>query len=327
MGVIAVAGHSGFVFDYMNLGFFTIWGPLTSFLIGFIIGLVEEFIYINVKTHLHFVVEFIIKVSFYSAYSFLMFFLVILLYQHYYGLRIDNYYEYFTSYNYMIPMLIVNLSIDYLILFMFLNKLLGRGMFFKYLMGKYRKPKEEERIFMFIDLNSSTEIAEQFGHKKFFNFLNDFFSDLTEPILRSSAHVYQFIGDEVVLTWKMKEGLKSSNCISIYFMILENIKARNQFYLKKYGRIPKFKVGAHYGKVITSELGDLKKEIVFNGDVLNTTARIRSRCSELKCGFLISKKLHDQLGFPRNIVSKSKGTYALKGKVHNIELFEIMSYK
>ncbi len=39
--------------------------------------------------------------------------------------------------------------------------------------------------------------------------------------------------------------------------------------------MPEFKAGFHIGKVITAEIGVIKKDIIFTGDVLNTTARIQ----------------------------------------------------
>ena len=59
----------------------------------------------------------------------------------------------------------------------------GTGMFLKFLTGKYHQPREEERIFMFLDMKSSTTIAEKIGNKKYFNLLNDLFTDITDPIL------------------------------------------------------------------------------------------------------------------------------------------------
>jgi len=48
---------------------------------------------------------------------------------------------------------------------------LGGGVFNNFFTGKYHHPREEERIFMFLDMNSSTTIAEKLGHKKYFQFL------------------------------------------------------------------------------------------------------------------------------------------------------------
>ena len=49
--------------------------------------------------------------------------------------------------------------------------------------GRYNKPRKENRIFLFLDINDSTTIAEKIGHEKYFNMLQDFFADITEPII------------------------------------------------------------------------------------------------------------------------------------------------
>jgi len=41
----------------------------------------------------------------------------------------------------------------------------------------YYQPKKEERIYMFMDMRSSTSIAENIGNEMYFNLLNDLLSD------------------------------------------------------------------------------------------------------------------------------------------------------
>lgn len=43
----------------------------------------------------------------------------------------------------------------------------GPGVPLGFLRGQYHRPKEEDRIFMFLDLKSSTTLAEQLGHLKY----------------------------------------------------------------------------------------------------------------------------------------------------------------
>jgi len=33
-----------------------------------------------------------------------------------------------------------------------------------------------------------------------------FFADITTPILENSGNIYQYVGDEVVITWDIEEG-------------------------------------------------------------------------------------------------------------------------
>src|SRR6185436_2281787 len=59
-----------------------------------------------------------------------------------------------------------------LVFFLQINQLLGEGILWKFIGGKYHQPREEERIFMFLDMKSSTTIAEQLGHVRFYALLN-----------------------------------------------------------------------------------------------------------------------------------------------------------
>jgi len=195
-----------------------------------------------------------------------------------------------------------------------LNSLLGPGKLLRYMTGKYHRPKVEDRIFMFLDLKSSTSLAEQMSETDYFSFLNSFFRDMTDPIVERGAEIYQYIGDEVVLTWPTHIGLHDANCIRIFVEILAEIHHKEKLYLEKYGFSPEFKAGVHLGKVVTAEIGDLKKEIVYSGDVLNTTARIQSMCNEFGSNLLVSEALVSAIKMPEFVSVKSLGGIELKGK-------------
>jgi adenylate cyclase len=65
----------------------------------------------------------------------------------------------------------------------------GPGILWKFITGKYYHPRQEERIFMFLDLRSSTTIAKKMNSKKFFGLLKEIYSDITEPILNSQGEI------------------------------------------------------------------------------------------------------------------------------------------
>ena len=62
---------------------------------------------------------------------------------------------------------------------------IGQGVLKNFFIGKYHTPKIEERIFMFLDMKSSTTIAEKLGHVKYLELLNDYYADLTNAILET----------------------------------------------------------------------------------------------------------------------------------------------
>ena len=196
-------------------------------------------------------------------------------------------------------------------------------MLLRYLTGSYYHPRREERIFMFLDLQGATALAERLDYETYYVLLNDFFHDLSTPVLATSAQIYQYVGDEIVLTWKMKEGLRQANCIKVFFEIDDVLRRRSDYYLKRYGLVPAYKAGVHCGEVISAEIGDLKRDLVYNGDVLNTTSRIESVCNQLQARLLVSAALMEQLTLPDGIEAEALGAVALRGKQKPLALFRL----
>ena len=212
------------------------------------------------------------------------------------------------------------------VLSLFMNEAsyyLGRSVFNNFFIGKYHHPKEEERIFMFLDMKSSTTIAEKLGHVEYFNMLNKYYADTTEAIILTSGEVYQYAGDEIIVSWNLKNGLKDNNCIRCFYIMKETFRMQSDSYLEQFGLVPEFKAGFHYGKVATGEIGVLKKEIFFTGDVLNTTARIQSNCNKYETDILISENLLLELKADELFNQHMIGECELKGRQETIKLFSI----
>jgi len=202
------------------------------------------------------------------------------------------------------------------------NEKYGPGVLFKLIMGRYHQPREETRIFMFVDIKSSTMIAEKLGHIKFFDLLNDFFRDITNPILYTSGEIYQYVGDEVVISWPLEAGVRNGNCIRCFYAMLDTVQKESKRYKEKYGFVPEFKAGLHYGMVTVGEIGVIKRDIIYSGDVLNTAARIQSMCNKFRVKILLSKYLLDKLNLPpHEYLAKRMGNIELKGKKQKVELY------
>ncbi len=203
------------------------------------------------------------------------------------------------------------------------NKKYGPGVLVPLLLGKYRHPKEEERIFMFMDLQSSTSIAEQLGHLRYSSFIRDSFMDINQVIAKHHAEIYQYVGDEIVLSWRMTEGLNDLSCIRFYFACSEQFAKRSAYYQQKYGRLPFFKAGLHGGKITAVEIGEIKRDIAYHGDTINTAARIQSLCNTYSKSLLVSKGFTEMDRFNEEFSSVSLGMVTLKGKQEAVELVSV----
>jgi adenylate cyclase len=199
------------------------------------------------------------------------------------------------------------------------------GDLIRYVTGRYHLPEEVNKIFLFIDLKSSTAIAEKIGNTKYSSFLIDYFHDMTGAILMSKAEIYQYIGDEIILTWPFENGIKYARCINCFFDILNSIEMKKEEYLKKYTVYPEFKAAIHAGSVSVTWIGSIKKEIVYHGDVINTTARIQEECNKLNQKFLISDYMLQNIELPAYLRSEFLGELQLKGKQKKVKIFGLKS--
>ena len=153
--------------------------------------------------------------------------------------------------------------------------------------------------------------------------LNELFHEISQPVLQTKAEIYQYVGDEVVLTWEMKHGLENSNCLKTFFMFQESLLRNSENYLKNFGVKPEFKAGLHFGKVVSAQIGDLKREIVYNGDVLNTTARIQNECNKYQRNCLVSGTLMNRLKQINGFQWERIDAVTLRGKETEVELFSV----
>jgi adenylate cyclase len=210
-------------------------------------------------------------------------------------------------------------------LFLQINNKFGQGVFWNIIRGKYNTPKEEERIFMFLDLNSSTTIAERLGDKKYHSFLKDIFTDITNPILDNKGEIYQYVGDEVIVAWKYDDGIKNSKCVQCFFDIKYHLQELSRKYMNQYGVAPSFKAGIHCGKVVAGEVGIIKRDITYSGDVLNTTSRIQDMCKEFNEEVIVSGDLASSLRLAGNFAAQTLGSIKLKGKQKEMLLIALKS--
>ena len=206
-----------------------------------------------------------------------------------------------------------------------INDKFGPGILKKFLLGNYFQPKKEDRIFMFLDMKSSTTIAEKIGNEKYFNLLSDLFSHLTDTILNHEGEIYQYVGDEIVISWPTKNGIRKANCIHCFLNIKSKLLELQPYYEKKYGILPIFKAGLHHGEVMAGEVGVIKKDIIYSGDVLNTAARIQAKCNEFDVDFLISKNTLDLLTSEdlSSVNAIDIGSILLRGKKEKVVIKSI----
>ena len=205
-------------------------------------------------------------------------------------------------------------------------KKVGKGNFKNWLFGMMYKPKEAERIFMFVDMKSSTRIAEQLSHKKFSHLVQDIFNDMA-IVDNYHGEIYQYLGDGAIISWSLKKGLKNNNFLRAFYSFCRVVERRTRYYERKYGVVPKFKAGVHVGKVMVLQVGRVRRDISYNGDTLNTTARIESMCNEYNKNLLVSGDLIEMMQNKEGFYVREVGNLRLKGKRQKVDVFHVRQKK
>jgi len=231
--------------------------------------------------------------------------------------------RFFTSYTSLNTIIQLGFAIFLSVIYAAISENLGHVVLRNLLTGKYHSPIIEKRVFMFLDMNDSTTIAEKLGHVVYFQLLREYYELMSDPIINHSGEVYQYIGDEVVISWKEEQGFIHNNCIRCFEEIKTNLQKHSTKFIKNFGVAPDFKAGIHVGEVTTGEIGALKKEIVFTGDVLNTTSRIQSLCKEFNTDLIISEDVYSNIESKDKLSAKPLGSVPLKGKIQLPKLFSV----
>ncbi len=204
------------------------------------------------------------------------------------------------------------------------NKKIGDNNIVSFLTGKYRKPILEDRLFMFVDLKSSTSIAEKLGNTKYSRLIRDCFEDLNYIVTNYSFDIYQYVGDEVVITGVRHRNNTIYKLISLYFDFNQRILERGKYYEKQYDLVPFFKAGIHAGRISVTEIGTVRRDIAYHGDVINTTARIQELCNRLDQMLLVSAtSLNGMIRSLNGYQIESMGSFQLKGKKEETEIMAI----
>jgi len=217
-----------------------------------------------------------------------------------------------------------SLAVCFVFTFIFeINTLLGQNVLLNFVTGRYHRPRLETRVFLFIDMEGSTGFAERLGPLAFHRLINRFVVDLTDPIVAARGEIHSYVGDELIATWKLEEGIAEARCVTACFAAMDRLARLAPEYVGEFGVAANFRAGLHCGPVVTGEMGSVRKEIVFLGDTVNTTARIQEMCRQTGDRVLASADLIDRLELPPGVAKRPLGGMGLRGKKNDVALYAL----
>jgi adenylate cyclase len=203
------------------------------------------------------------------------------------------------------------------------SQIVGPRTFGHLVFGRYHRPHLEDRFFLFVDIRGSTTLAERIGPIAVHRFLAAVFSVASDPIADHGGEIYQYVGDEMVVTWPVSAGRRDARPLACFFAIEAAIEAAAGEFEREFGVVPRLRAALHAGPVIGGEVGDSKREIVFHGDVMNTAARLEQATRDLDRPFLVSAQALGRLDGTEPYAREALGPRALRGREAPVEIYAV----
>lgn len=190
--------------------------------------------------------------------------------------------------------------------------------------GRYRSPREEERFVLFVDVVGSTAAAERLGNRKSHTFLDRVFRIVSGPVLDFRGEIYLYVGDEMIVTWPAESGASNGRALHCFLAMRQALAAAAAGFRYDFDLTPQLRGSLHFGVVVVGEIGDIKRHIVFHGDVMNVAARLEEASRAITGGFVVSRPAADALGPVEGVVLANLGSFSLRGRVQPLEAFGLI---
>ena len=193
-----------------------------------------------------------------------------------------------------------------------MRNLIGGRALVNVLLGRYYRPRQEERVFLLLDVKGSTPLSVRLGDRQFHELISAVFFDVDAPITERSGEIYEYVGDAVIASWYLGKGGREQQAIEAAFAARDAVHLRSEWYQKKFGEVPGLRAVLHRGSVVAGECGDSKRQIVYRGETLNTLARLEALAKALGKD-VVASDLGDGFVLPPGIRSEYLGEHDLKG--------------
>ena len=201
--------------------------------------------------------------------------------------------------------------------------LIGARALMNFVTGRYHSPVTENRFVLFVDIAGSTGLAESLGGLAIHRLLDRTFRLLTLSVVDYRGEVLNYVGDEVIVTWPERDGAIDCRPLRCFVAMRDELARAASQLEHEFGVVPRIRGSLHFGPVIIGEIGDVKRAIVFNGDVMNTAARLEELSRQVDGGFLASRAAMQRFNSVPPFAVRDLGRLPIRGRADGIDVVGI----
>ena len=201
-----------------------------------------------------------------------------------------------------------------------ITNIIGPRSFLNFITGRYHTPVEEKRFVLFVDIAGSTGLAERLGSLGIHRLLDHTFRLLTLSVVDYRGEVLNYVDDEVIVTWPQHSGAVDCRPLRCFVAMRDELSRASRQLEQEFGIVPRIRGSLHFGPVIVGEIGDIKRAIVFNGDVMNTAARLEELSRGVEGGFLISRAAMERFNSVPPFAVRDLGRLPIRGRTDGVDV-------
>ncbi len=181
---------------------------------------------------------------------------------------------------------------------------------------------------LFCDIRNFTEISSELIPTEVVKLLNDFYTVMSQSVMRHNGYVNQYIGDEIFASFgaPLTYPENHSNAVYCALDMVKGLEAINESVKGKIKQKIHIGIGINTGLVVAGNLGsDYRIEYSITGDTVNIAKRIESLTKDFPDSILINQSTRDHVSELFEL--KQWEPVTVKGKKEMLQLYEVLGKK
>ncbi len=177
---------------------------------------------------------------------------------------------------------------------------------------------------LFCDIRGFTNLSEQLSPKEVVDFLNIYYTVMSDVIKRHNGAVNQYVGDEVFACFGAPNVLADpeERAVLCAMDMIETLEKLNEKCRERFNTCVEVGIGINSGEVVAGNVGsEVYIRYSLTGDTVNTGKRIESLTKDFPNTILLNKNVSARV---KHLVQlKPWEPVKVKGKKEKLYLFEV----
>jgi len=184
--------------------------------------------------------------------------------------------------------------------------------------------EEKELTILFSDIRGFTSLSEKLEPQELFDILNDYFSAMTDKILRNEGVLDKYIGDAIMAFWgaPMESENQADHAVQAALEMIEALEKFNKKLKEEKGVEINIGIGIYTGKAIVGNLGsETRFDYTAIGDSVNAASRIEGLTKDYDAKIIIGENTKNQL--KKQYKLRDLGATMVKGKAESLNIYAV----